>query len=352
MRQLPVVVGFLVVFVTAIAVWQISESPDTIPEDAPVAVPAATPGQPIDVTIEPGQSPAEIGQLLEELGVIESDVQFRALVALLGYDRVLQAGDYEFRSGMPALEAVYLMRRGSIATREVTIVEGWRLEQIADALAEHGIPREEFLAAAHAGEYDFDFLADLGPGQSLEGFLFPDTYTFRRSDTSARDFIEGMLQRFDDKIPSALREEATLGGLTFHEILTIASLVEREAQIDEERPIIAQVFLARLSLGMPMEADPTVQYAIAADPDSVAEYGYWKRELTQEDLEVDSPYNTYGVPALPPGPIASPGLASIIAVIRPADTEYLFFVAKLDGSHAFAETFEGHLENVNRYLGQ
>ena len=125
-----------------------------------------------------------------------------------------------------------------------------------------------------------------------------------------------------------------------------------KAQIDEERPIIAQVFLARLSLGCPWMADPTVQYAIAADPDSVAEYGYWKRELTQEDLEVDSPYNTYGVPAMPPGPIASPGLASIIAAIRPADTEYLFFVAKLDGSHAFAETFEGHLENVNRYLGQ
>ncbi len=351
MRQLPVVVGFLVVVVTAIAVWQISESPDTIPEDAPVAVPSAPPGQPIDVTIVPGQSPAEIGQVLEELGVIESDVQFRALVALLGYDRVLQAGDYEFRSGMPALEVVYLMRRGSIATREVTIVEGWRLEQIADALEEHGIPREEFLAAARAGEYDFDFLADLDPEQSLEGFLFPDTYTFRRSDT-ARDIIEGMLQRFDDKIPPALREEATQGGLTFHEILTIASLVEREAQLDEERPIIAQVFLARLSLGMPMEADPTVQYAIAADADSVAEYGYWKHELTQEDLEVDSPYNTYGVPALPPGPIASPGLASIIAVIRPADTEYLFFVATLDGSHAFAETFEGHLENVNRYLGQ
>ena len=101
-----------------------------------------------------------------------------------------------------------------------------------------------------------------------------------------------------------------------------------------------------------MEADPTVQYAVAADPDSVAEYGYWKREPTQEDLEIDSPYNTYVVPALPPGPIASPSLASIIAVIRPADTEYLFFVAKLDGSHAFAETFEGHLENVNRYLGR
>ncbi len=351
MRQLPVVVGFLVVVVTAIAVWQISESPDTIPEDALVAAPAATPGQPIDVTIVPGQSPAEIGQVLEELGVIESDVHFRLLVALLGYDRVLQAGDYEFRSGMPALEVVYLMRRGSIATREVTVIEGWRLEQIADALEEHRIPRQEFLAAARAGEYGFDFLADLDPEQSLEGFLFPDTYTFRRSDT-AYDIIEGMLRRFDDKIPSALREEATLGGLAFHEILTIASLVEREAQLDEERPIIAQVFLARLSLGMPMEADPTVQYAIAADPDSVAEYGYWKHELTQEDLEVDSPYNTYGVPALPPGPIASPGLASIIAVIRPADTEYLFFVAKLDGSHAFAETIEGHLENVNRYLGR
>ncbi len=341
----------LVVVMTAIAIWQISESPGTISEGQPVVVPTAAPGGPVAVTVELGQSPGEIGDMLEALGVIDSGDQFKTLVALLGYDRVLQAGEYEFDLARPALEVVYSLRQGEVATRIVTVLEGWRLEQVADALAEQGIPRQEFLAAARVGQYDFDFLAGLEPEQSLEGFLFPAIYVIGPRDT-ASDFVQEMLQAFDESVPQSLREQATQGDLTLLEILTIASVVEREAQLERERPIIAQVFLTRLSLGMPLEADATVQYAIAADPDSVAQFGYWKQGLTEADLAVDSPYNTYAVPALPPGPIGNPGLASIVAVIRPADTGYLFFVATSDGSHAFAETFDEHLENVRRYLGQ
>ncbi len=351
MRPISIVGLFLAVGMTAIAIWQISESSDTISEGRPMVVPTVASGGPIAVTVESGQNPGEIGDMLEGLGVIVSGDQFKTLVALLGYDRVLQAGEYEFDLATPVLEIVYNLRRGEVATRMITVVEGWRLEQVADALAEQGIPRQEFLAAAKVGQYAFDFLAGLDPEQSLEGFLFPSTYIIGPSDTAA-DFIQLMLQAFDESLPPSLREEATQGGLTLLEVLTIASIVEREAMVDRERPIIAQVFLMRLSLGMRLEADPTVQYVIAGDPASVQLYGYWKQGLTEEDLAVDSPYNTYAVSDLPPGPIANPGLASMIAVIRPADTDYLFFVATLDGSHAFAETFDEHLENVNRYQGR
>ena len=333
---------------TAAAVWQITESPGAIPDLRLTPLPSATPGEPVQVAVELGQSPREIGEMLEELGVIDSAIQFRVLVALLGYDRMLQAGDYEFDPGTPALEAVYRMRRGIISSRFVTVVEGWRLAQIADALQEHGIPRQEFLAAARAGDYDFDFLQDLDPDQSLEGYLFPATYYFRRKDT-ARDIVQRMLQAFDQNFTPELRDEAARAGLTVHDVLTIASIIEREAQVPEERPIMAQVFLKRLRLGMRLEADPTVQYAVAADPASVASFGWWKKGLTESDLQVDSPYNTYANAGLPPGPIASPGQASIEAAARPTETDYLYFVARPDGSHAFARTLAEHLRNVEQY---
>ena len=141
--------------------------------------------------------------------------------------------------------------------------------------------------------------------------------------------------------------------LTLEQVVTLASIVEREAQKPSERPIIASVFLNRLKAGIPLQADPTVQYAVAnGSAASVQQYTYWKKELTVDDLKLDSPYNTYVNAGLPPGPIANPGLASIQAVVRPATTDYLFFVAKGDGSHVFAETLEEHLRNVEKYRQQ
>ena len=351
MRLLSYLAVLLALLMSALAIWQINKSPDVIEEV--VATPIAPTPLPeaVEVPIRPGQGPKEIGETLEDLGIIDSAIQFRVLVALLGYDRLLQAGDYEFDVGTPALDVVYRMRRGVVSSRFVTVVEGWRLEQIADALEEKGIPRQDFLIAARAGEYEFDFLQGLDPDQTVEGYLFPATYYFRRSD-SARDIVRRMLEAFDENVPAGLRQEALQAGLSLHDVLTIASIVEREAQVAEERPIIAQVFLKRLRLGMPLDADPTVQYAVAAEPGSPETYGYWKQQLTLADLEVDSPHNTYRVVGLPPGPIANPGLDSIVAVIRPAKTNYLYFVAKPDGSHAFAKTLEEHLENVRKYQSQ
>jgi UPF0755 protein len=156
-----------------------------------------------------------------------------------------------------------------------------------------------------------------------------------------------MLRGFQDNVADRVQLEGQ--SMSLFDVVTLASIVEREAAVPEERGIIASVFLNRLRLGIALQADPTVQYAVASDPASVELYGWWKKELTLDDLKIDSPYNTYLYPGLPPGPIANPGLASIEAVVQPPATNFLFFVAKNDGTHVFAETLEEHLRNVEQY---
>src|SRR3990172_5049016 len=337
---------------TAATAWVVLGSPDLVDEvpPTPAPPPSATAPKPVSVSVEQGQGVIEIGDALEDAGVIDSAIQFRVVVAFLGYEKMLQAGDYEFEPDMPALQVVYRMRRGVVSPNFVTVVEGWRLEEVAGALDEKGIiSREEFLEAAVAGNFDeFDFLRRLGPQTPLEGYLLPATYFYRRSDT-AEAVIQQMLEAMDKGFTKELRSEALDAGLTMHGVLTLASIIEREAKVPEERPIMAQVFLRRLRLCIALEADPTVQYAVAEDPASIEEFGYWKTELTKADLGVDSPYNTYRYGGLPPGPISAPRMDSILAVIHPADTNYLYFVARPDGSHAFAETFEEHQRNIEEF---
>jgi len=337
---------------TVTAVWLVAFGPGKDLDEIEAYRPVETSkSEPIVVIVDPGASTAKIADDLATKGAIESTTQFRVLVAFLGYDQMLQSGEYEFERRTPELDAVYRMRRGLVSTNTVTVVEGWRLEEIADAVEAQGIVRDEFLAAAHRGDYEFAFLEDLRIGQRLDGYLFPATYTIRKRDT-ARDVVQQMLQAFADNVPASVEERGAALGLTLHEVLTLASIIEREAVVPEERPIMAQVFLKRLRLGISLEADPTVQYALATDADSVREFGYWKQDLTQEDLDIDSPYNTYLESGVPPGPIASPRLDSINAVVNPASTNYLYFVAKPDGSHAFAETYQEHLDNIELFGGE
>ena len=338
----------------AATAWTITGSPGLVDEvpATPFATPPTPAPTPVIISVDEGEGAQEIGDTLEDEGVIESAIQFRVLVELLGYDRLLQAGEYELDPNTPALDVVYRMRRGIVSSLFVTVIEGWRLGEIADALDAQGVvSREDFLEAAVAGNFDFDFLRRLGPATPLEGYLFPATYFYRRDDT-AEDVIQQMLEAMDENFTQQMRSQALNVGLTMHGVLTLASIIEREAQVPEERPIMAQVFLKRLRLGIALEADPTVQYALAEEPESVEEFGYWKAELTGEDLEVDSDYNTYRVSGLPPTPIAAPRLDSIMAVIEPTDTNFLYFVATgdEDGSHVFAETLPEHLENVEEYL--
>ena len=337
----------------AATVWTISGSPGLVDEvpAIPLVTPPTPAPTPVIISVDEGEGAQEIGDTLEDEGVIESAIQFRVLVELLGYDRLLQAGEYELDPNTPALNVVYRMRRGIVSSLFVTVIEGWRLDEIADALDAQGvISREEFLEAAVAGNFDFDFLRRLGPITSLEGYLYPATYFYRRDDT-AEDVIQQMLEATDENFTPELRSQALDQGLTVHGVLTLASIIEREAKVPDERPIMAQVFLTRLRRGMLLEADPTVQYALAEEPENAEEFGYWKTGLTGEDLEVDSVYNTYRFGGLPPTPIAAPRLDSIVAVIEPTDTNFLYFVATgdADGSHAFAETLAEHLENVEEY---
>jgi UPF0755 protein len=349
MRFLPLVGILLAVVMVAIGIWQITETPGSVlKEEQPTVIPTSTPGESIIITIQEGQSAQEVGENLEDEGVISSGLLFRVLVALEGYEDKLVAGDYEFEKGMPTLEVIERVRHGQTAPLVVTIREGVRAEEIAEIMEDKKVvSAEDFLEAINIW-YEFSFLYTKPYWANLEGYLFPDTYFFNRNMT-AEEVVEQILENFDQRLDSELRDEAAVAGLSVHTVLTLASIVEREAQVPEERPIIAGVFLKRLRRGMPLEADPTVQYALGNDPASVAKYGYWKEELTQADLEVDSPYNTYRITGLPPGPICNPGLDSIRAVIRPEETDYLYFVARADGSHVFAETLEEHLRNIEQY---
>jgi UPF0755 protein len=357
MRFYPIAAVGLSLAALGLAAWLVVESSSDL-EDVGAYSPSAAPsgGAGIDVAVEPGMSPKKIGDVLEEAGVIASARQFDILVSMMGYEGILQAGDYEFQRNTPVLTAVYRIRHGETSTRGVTVREGWRLEEIADAVAAEGISRDEFLASARARNFTlsaarpdgFAFLQSAPRNASLEGYIYPATYPIRRTDT-AESLLEAMLHAFQDNLTPDIEPAAEAMGLTLHELVTLASIIEREAVVPEERPIMAQVFLSRLRQGIPLEADPTVQYAIAEDPSVVKEFGYWKQELTRADLEYDSPYNTYANEGLPPGPISSPRLESMEAVAHPAATNYLYFVAKGDGSHAFASTLQEHLENIQKY---
>jgi UPF0755 protein len=306
--------------------------------------------EPVKVTIQQGESPNTIAVKLERAGVIRSSAHFGVLAGLMGVEGNLRAGEYELTRGMPTTVVIERLRENiTIPQFVLTIPEGWRWEQVAEHLERRGVTTAaDFRAALSATDYNAPFLAQRPPGTSLEGYLFPDTYFFTVNAT-AHDIVARLLSTFNQKFPPDLQAKAAEHGLTLHQAVTLASIVEREAQVASERPIIASVYLNRVKEGMPLEADPTTQYALTADPASVEKFGWWKRDLTLDDLKVASPYNTYVTPGLPPGPIANPGLAALRAVVEPADTNFLFFVAKPDGSHAFARTFDEHLRNVQQY---
>jgi UPF0755 protein len=316
---------------------------------------------PVEVVFEvgEGESTAQIARNLEDQGlihgflIIPADWLFRGWSSLRGMDGLLKAGRYTLRSDMTMdeiLEALTKAPRQEEIT--FTIREGLRLEEIAEQMGEQGVVSAEEFKAALQQPYSYDFLADRPISATLEGYLFPDTYNVPRVYT-ATQIVDFILQNFDQKFTATMREEARQENMTVFQVVTLASIVEREAILDSERPTIASVYLNRLAAGMPLEADPTVQYALGYSHSQ----GRWWPVIYFDELgvdtlaEFDNPYNTYRYAGLPPGPICSPGLASLKAVVEPAQTGYYFFVAKGDGSgeHAFAKTLEEHNANVARY---
>ena len=303
--------------------------------------PAGDPEASLDLVVESGASAQSVIDQLVAAGVLESGSLLRNYMRYRGLDIGIQAGSYEVTGAMTVRELASTLQTARPPEVVLTIVEGWRLEQIAEAIerANLGYSGQEFLAAAHApSDHELATVTD-----AREGFLFPDTYRLE-PDGSPQTFVEAALDNFLRRVDPALRQSFELQGLTLTQAVTLASIVEREAIVPEERPLIAAVFLKRLRSGLPLEADPTVQYAIGRQPNG----DWWKAPLTLLDLEADSPYNTYRYDGLPPAPIAAPGLASLEAVGAPIDTSYLYFRAACDGSgrHQFAETFDQHLQNA------
>lgn len=343
-------VGLAVVLIAA--GWVIKESPSAIPKQG-VQVRVLDDPETVLIDVKAGDSAALIGQRLEAAGVIESADTFGLLASATGSERKLAAGEYEFEQGTSVVDALSRIRNGLTAARVVTIPEGLRIEEIAALLDRRGITKaRDFVSAIVAngllGPSGSTLAAGRPAGATLEGYIYPATYSFsRKADT--QDVVNAMLKAMDERFTLQMRDQAKEAGLTPHEVITLASIIEREIVIPEERPMVASVYLNRLRQGMALQADPTVQYAVGPAPNTLGQQSYWKRDLTSQDLQSGSPYNTYARQGLPPGPIANPGIDSILAVLHPAQTNYLYFVARPDGSHAFSATFEEHQQNVERY---
>lgn len=311
--------------------------------------PAAT-GAARHVIVKPGEDAATIGNQLVQDGLVRSALAFRVVVRSRGLAPHLRAGDYELRPTMSLDEVISILTAGRMSGGLLTIPEGWRALQIADALAQGKVVgRQDFLQAVHSGAVTLPASLGAFPSHgSVEGFLFPDSYRFE-PNTPAPAVVQRMVDDFDRHLTPDLRAGFAANGLGVAQAVTLASIVEREAVVADERPTIASVYLNRLRRGMKLQADPTVQYALVQPNARPSPDGYWKTRLTFADLAVASPYNTYQVVGLPPGPICNPGLASLEAVAHPASTDYLYFVARPDHTHAFSRTYQEQVRNVAKY---
>jgi UPF0755 protein len=326
-------------------------------------------GEPASITIAEGENADVVADRLAEAGLIRSKFLFTTQMQVTRQG--FTPGTYQLRKGMSAQQIIDRVTRGETElvaqaeddedeptaqpqgqtlgggdTFEITIPEGWRIEQIAEEYENQGGEggADAFMeAVSEVDRSRYEFLASVPADASLEGFLFPDTYNFVQDDPAAN--VTMMLDNFGEQVPPEWLSRADEMG-DLYTVVTLASIVEREAAVAEERPVIAGVYLNRLEQGWRLDADPTIQYAIGERD------GEWWSKLSPADLEqTDSPYNTYKVDGLPPGPIASPGKASIQAVLFPEETDYMYFVAIGDGSgeHAFAVTEEEQNANINRY---
>ncbi|MGC9400489.1 MAG: endolytic transglycosylase MltG [Anaerolineae bacterium] len=320
-------------------------------QEEALAQPAGTDETPITFVIEPGQSVETIANQLKGQGLINDAELFRRYVQYKGLDAGIQAGTYTLRQTMTIPEIARTLQAARAQEQEVVLPEGKRMEELASLIAEQtNIAPDAFLKLAQTGwrETDlttkYDFLAGIPLTATLEGYLFPDTYRLP-AEATPYDLVDRMLANFERKVTPEIREAFEAHGLTLHEGLTLASIVEREAVIPAERAIIAGVYHNRLRDGWTLSACPTVQYALGYQPE---EGDWWKSELYFKDLEIDSPYNTYRNLGLPPAPIANPGLDAIQAAANPAETDYYFFMVdcnKGDGSHLFAKTEAEHMAN-------
>ncbi len=306
-------------------------------------------------TVLPGETALSVSDRLEQLGLVSDSDLFRNYMRYRGLDQRLAAGSFELAPSMPIPEIARTLLRARVTEVSVTVPEGMRAEEVADLVNTRAVlDGDGLLALVRGGSASAEALGDypfVPKGlSSLEGYLFPDTYRLPAQATPA-DLLRRMLDNFEARVDQSIQNSIQAGGRGLQQVLTVASIVEREAVRNEERATIASVYWNRVSGACSaqtgsalLEADPTVQYAAGRSGE-----WWWKPPSIESYRTVDSPYNTYLYPGLPPGPIASPGLASIRAAAEPATTRYCFFVATGDGGHVFAEKLAEHQQNVQKY---
>jgi UPF0755 protein len=311
-----------------------------------INTPVSADPSPVPFTVQMGENAASISDRLLEQDLITDADTFRLFLRYNGLDASLEAGDYELRRNMTMRQIAQSLQKANFEEVSITIPEGWRTEQVAEMLTNENImDGAAFLAFVRQGVgVEHPLLADRPAGASYEGYLFPDTYRLPVK-AKPQDLVQRMVENMAAKIPPNAVELASAQGYNFYQMLTLASIVEREAVIADERPSIASVYLNRLKQGMYLQADPTVQFAMGYQTDTGQ---WWKTPvLLEEYSQVNSPYNTYLNPGLPPGPIASPGASAINATLQPAQTNYLFFMGcGGQGAHLFASDYATHEANV------
>lgn len=294
----------------------------------------------IEVRIPQYSTAHSVAAILIEKGLIRDERIFLAYCYWQRHEKDLQAGLYDFSKSQSLDQIIQQLVEGKVKQMTFTIPEGYTVRQIGELLVKNGICRPEQWQAALQANYDYPFLQSgiTDREKRLEGYLYPDTYTFE-DETGAEAIINMMLTRFDRVWDDNFKSQAQARQLQVGRVITVASLIEREAQVAEERRRIAGVIYNRLQKGMPLQIDASVIYAL----------GEHRETVTYQDLEIDSPYNTYKHAGLPPGPIASPGRAAIEAAVNPELHNYYYYVAKGDGSHQFSATYLEHLEAVRKY---
>lgn len=297
----------------------------------------------INVVIPSGTSTGEIASILVENKIIDNTTVFRLKSKTKGYEGKYKAGEYALSPSMSMVEIMDSLIKGKTNAVRFTIPEGLDLEKISERLADQGIVNKDlFEEEVESGVFDYKFLKDAPAGpKRLEGYLYPETYDVFTTATE-HDVIDRLLKQFDSMFEEKYYARAKELGLNINQVMTIASLIERETKVSSERKIVSSVIQNRISSGMPLQIDATVQYAL----------GHQKERLTYNDLQVDSPYNTYKTKGLPPGPICSPSIESIEAALYPAKTDYIYYVLKpsLDGTHAFSNNYNQFLKDKNKYI--
>jgi UPF0755 protein len=324
-----------------------------------IRAPAASEGDPVEFIVEPGEATADIATRLRSEHLIRQPALFTLLSRLRGLDDTIQAGRYVLSPTMTMSEILIALQSSKVEEIQFTVPEGLRLEEIAAIVGRTGVvSADAFLRITRDGSSfrsQYFLLNDLPNGASLEGYLFPDTYRIAK-DASAEQIVATMLDRFVEQY-GTIERDIRVPNTSVHQIVTMASIIQREAALSSEMPVISSVFWNRLKPenapnfgGGQLGADPTVQYALGY---SAAEGTWWRKNISNADLLVDSPYNTRLYPGLPPGPIATPGLAALRAAAQPDESGgYLFFVASCakDGSHKFASTIEEFQTYEAEYL--